>query len=163
MRPPNSLVPPRRRIGACAAAFALLAATSIPAYAALYKWTDANGRTVYSDTPPIDVKADRMTGPAPAANPNAVKDMANQEADFRKRQLQRADDARKADKARADDARRAEACTQMQGQLKALADANVRYYRFNDKGERVMMDDTARKHERERLETLARQQRCADS
>ena len=38
--------------------------------AALYKWTDANGRVVYSDQPPAgDVKVDTVAGPPPPANP----------------------------------------------------------------------------------------------
>src|SRR5690242_1724113 len=84
--------------------FALLATS---ADAALWKWTDANGRIVYSDIPPSgDVKAERVSGPSAPANPSAAKDMAQQDAEFRKRQLQRTEDAAKAEKTSAENARR---------------------------------------------------------
>src|SRR5215210_873954 len=74
----------------CAAA--LLCAAAIvtpPAHAAMWKWIDSNGRVVYSDIPPAgDVQAERVSGPAPRANPNAVKDLVSQEADLKKRQMQ---------------------------------------------------------------------------
>ena len=58
-----------------------------PVAAALYKWTDANGRVVYSDQPPPgNVKVDTLAGPPPPANPNAVKELASKEADAKKQQ-----------------------------------------------------------------------------
>src|SRR5512139_1897178 len=85
---------PRRALAlaVCAAAACLLSAA--PALAAMYKWTDANGRVVYSDQPPPgNVKAEIITGAAPPANPNAVKDFAAKEAEIKKRQLERTDAA----------------------------------------------------------------------
>jgi len=71
----------------CALALALCAA---PATAALYKWTDASGRVVYSDQPPPgNVKVETLQGPPPVANPNAVKDLANKEMEFKQRQLEK--------------------------------------------------------------------------
>ena len=90
----------RNRLLACAALAALLPLAAPPAVAALYKWVDANGRTVYSDQVPPGVKAEQVGAAPPPANPNAAKDLANQDAEFRKRQMERADDAKKADKAR---------------------------------------------------------------
>ena len=50
-----------------------------PASAAIYKWTDANGRVVYSDQPPpANVKVEAIAPPPPPANPNAVKELARQ-------------------------------------------------------------------------------------
>lgn len=124
-----------------------------PAHAALYKWVDSNGRTVYSDIPPnADVKAERVNGPAPRANPNAAKEMAGQEAELKKRQLQRVEDETKADKAKADTAKRQEQCNIMRGQLKALQMNNIQHYRVNEKGERVFLDDAAKKQQTERTE-----------
>ena len=145
---------------ACVLGAVALTFVASPAIAALYKWTDANGRTVYSDTPPIEAKAEKMNAPAPAANPNAYKDMVNQDAEFKKRQAQRSDDASKAEKARADDARRHDTCTQIRGQLKGLSDPGIQIYRFNDTGDRIILDDEARKLERARYETMAREQKC---
>ena len=51
------------------------------AAATLYKWTDANGRVVYSDQPPAgNVKYEIVGAAPPPANPNAVRDMAAQDA-----------------------------------------------------------------------------------
>src|SRR5512132_2195583 len=127
----------------------LLAAT---ADAALWKWVDAQGRVVYSDVPPsADVKAERMNAPPPRANPNAAKEMANQEAELKKRQMQRTEDATKQDKAKADATRRQESCAQVRGQIEALRLNNVVHYRVNERGDRVILDDAARQKEIDRL------------
>jgi len=137
-------------------AAALLAAAawmSPQAHAALYKWVDSNGRTVYSDIPPTgDVKAERVNAPAPRANPNATKEMVSQEADLKKRQLQRTEEETKAEKAKVDNAKRQEQCGIMRGQLKALQMPNVAHYRVNEKGERVFLDDAMKKQQTDRIE-----------
>src|SRR5438067_10867100 len=80
----------------------LLATALIPAAtgaAALYKWTDASGRIVYSDQPPPgNVKSEILKGPPPPANPNAVKDLANKELEYKQRQLDKAEANAKAEK-----------------------------------------------------------------
>src|SRR5512146_2750516 len=71
------------------------------ASAALYKWTDANGRVVYSDQPPMNAaKAEQLRGAPPPANPNAAKELAQREADFKKRQADAAKAEEKAGKDR---------------------------------------------------------------
>lgn len=145
----------------CAAAALLCAAAwaAQPAHAALYKWTDANGRVVYSDIPPTgDVKTERVSGASPPANPNAVKDMISQETDLKKRQMQRTEDAVKAEKARSDAARREEMCNQARGQQKALEMENVQHVRINERGERVVMDAAMRRQERDKVEAFLRAQ-----
>ena len=76
----------RNRLLACVAVAALLPVAAPSAHAALYKWADANGRTVYSDQVPPGVKAELVGGAAPAANPDAVKEFANKAAEFRNEQ-----------------------------------------------------------------------------
>ena len=142
-----------------AVVFCLAALLVAPAQAALWKWVDSNGHVVYSDTQPAaNVKAERVNAAAPPANPNAVKEMANQDAELRKRQMQRDDDAAKSEKARADATRRQESCAQTRGQLKSMQNTNTAYYRFNEKGERVFMDEGMRRKEGERLEAYLRAQ-----
>ena len=149
-----------RMLAAAIAACALAAAA--PAAAALYKWTDANGRVVYSDQPPnaASVKAETLAPPAPAANPNAAKEMAQKDADMRKRSAERADAAAKAEKDRAAKEQRGEECTRIANALKQLSWTQVTIYRANDKGEQVAMDDAARQKERARLEALQKEH-CA--
>lgn len=134
-----------------------------PAHAALWKWTDANGRVVYSDIPPSgDVRAERVNGPSPPANPNALRDMVNQDAEFKKRQLQRSEDTTKAEKAQADATRRQDFCNQARGQLKALDMEYVQHVRVNQRGERIVMTPAMIRQERERIQTYLREQCQAD-
>lgn len=135
-----------------ALAFAALCA-AVPASAALYKWTDANGRVVYSDQPPPgDVKVDTIASPPPPANPNAVKEMANKEAEGKKQQADAADNAKKAAQTRADATKMAGTCKDARLELNSLAANQILLYRVNEKGEKVYMDDADRRRRRENLE-----------
>ena len=133
----------------------VLATALIPAgsgAAALYKWTDASGRVVYSDQPPPgNVKSELLKGPPPPANPNASKELANKELEYRQRQLDKAEASAKAEKDSATAKARADNCTQVKGEMQQLAQADLTFYRVNEKGERVAMDDASRRAERERL------------
>jgi hypothetical protein len=116
-----------------------LALAALPAAAALYKWTDENGRVVYGDTPPAGVKAERVNVAVPPADPNAVREMAAKDAQINKRQQARAEDDAKAEKAEADAKAKLDRCIQIRGNIQTLrSDANV--VRFNEKGERVYLD-----------------------
>ena len=150
----------RSRLLACAALAALLPVAAPTADAALYKWVDANGRTVYSDQVPPGVKAEPVSAAAPAANPNAVKELGNKEAEFRKRQLDRAEDGKKAEKARADAQKLATVCAQGRAQIVNLRNGDLAMYTLNDKGERVFLDDAGRKAEIGRLEQAMRERSC---
>jgi Skp family chaperone for outer membrane proteins len=145
-----------------ATAIACAGLVALPAAAALYKWTDANGRVVYSDQPPsaAATKTETLASPPPAANPNAAKEMAQKEADLRKRATERADASTKADKERSAKEQRAEECTRIASTLKQLAWSQVVIYRANEKGEQVAMDDAAKARERARLEGLQKEH-CA--
>ncbi len=143
-------------------ALSLAAAVSqTMAAAALYKWTDAQGRVVYSDQPPQgDVKSQQLRGAPPPANPNAAKELAQREADFRKRQADADAAATKAGKQRMDAEKLAEACAQAKGQLKQLSESQLAIYRYNDKGEREVMDEDARGRERAKLNAWMRDNKC---
>ena len=118
----------------CAAALAAL-----PAAAALYKWTDENGRVVYGDTPPPGAKAERISVATPPADANAVRDMASKDAELRKRAQDRADADAKSEKAAAEDKARLDRCVQIRGRMQTLR-SGVRTYRFNEAGEKVYFD-----------------------
>ena len=131
-----------------------------PASAVLYKWTDANGRVSYSDLPPPgNVKAEVVNGAPPAADPGAVREMANQEADLKKRQTQRADEQKNAAKSRTDAALQQQECAEARGRVR-IYDSDLLISRVNEKGEQVFLDETMKKLERERLIVIARE-RCA--
>jgi len=139
----------------------LAAALAAPTWAALYKWTDAQGRIVYSDQPPnANVKTEQLRGPPPPANPNAAKELAQRQADDRKRQADSEKAAAKGEKDRADAAKIAEACAQAKGQLRQLGESQLVMYRYNEKGEREVMDDDARGRERAKLNNFIRDNKC---
>jgi hypothetical protein len=155
----SSRSPPAGRIALAAATVALLLACG-PAGAVLYKWIDASGRVTYSDQPPpANVKAEVVGAPAPPSNPAAVRDLANQEADLKKLQTQRADEQKKADKARVEALQLQQDCADARARLKLYA-SDEPIGRINEKGEQVLIDDTARLRVRERLESQIRE-RCA--
>jgi len=129
-----------------------------PAHAALYKWVDANGRTVYSDQPPpASVKSEVLNGPPPPANPNAAKELAQKEAEFRKRQSDKADAASKSAKDKALQDRRSAACVEVKRQLTELGDSSMALYRLNEKGERELLNDEGRARERAKLQAYGAQ------
>ncbi|MEO5766591.1 MAG: DUF4124 domain-containing protein [Casimicrobiaceae bacterium] len=142
----------------CAFALALTAGT---AAAALYKWTDANGRVVYSDQPPAgNVKIETLQGPPPPSNPTAVKDLANRELEFKQRQLDKQDAQKAAESERLTAKEKLENCAQVQGQLKQLGEDNLVLWRLNAAGERVEMSSADRRTERDRLARWFRDSKC---
>lgn len=135
-----------------------LALCASGAAATLYKWTDANGRVVYSDQPPLgDIKYEVVGAAPPPANPNAVRDMAAQDAEFRKRQADRAEASAKAEKARADAARMAEVCAQARGRIRLLQDESQPLVRYGEKGERIPMTAEDRKRGIEDQQRVAKE------
>jgi hypothetical protein len=133
---------------------------ALPAAATLYKWTDANGRVVYSDQPPpgkTDVKT--LQGPPPPANPAAAKELANKELEYKQRQLEVVEADKKADKDRAATKALTENCTQVKSSLDQLG-SDLTLYKVNEKGERIAMDDTARRAERDRLVKWMKDAKC---
>lgn len=131
------------------------------AAAALYKWTDAQGRVVYSDQPPpTNIKSEQLHVAPPPANPNAAKELAQQEADFRKRQTDQAQALAKSDKTQAAEAQRNAGCAQARSNLQQLADTQMAIYRYNAKGVREAMDDASRQRERDRLTAWMRDNKC---
>jgi len=149
-RTPRSAVSPFLPM---AAALAIAALCALPAQAALYKWTDASGRVVYSDQPPPgDVKVETIAGPAPPANPNAAKELANKEVDSKKQTQEAAANAKKAMAQRADAEKRGDACREARAELSRLTADQVLLYSVNEKGEPVMMNDAERRRRRENVE-----------
>jgi hypothetical protein len=137
-------------------------AVALPAAAALYKWTDATGQVVYSDQPPPgSVKSELLQGTPPAANPHAVREMANQEAELRKRQQERTKQSENEANTRADREKRVAACARAEGQVRALGASQQVVYRVNEKGERVALDDATRLKERQELERWMTANNCA--
>ena len=145
-----------RRAAPTAAAVAIACAVAAgSAGATLYKWTDANGRVVYSDQPPTgNVKVEIVGGAPPPDNPNAAREMANREAEAKKAQRERAEEAAKVDQGRADAIRRAEICDQARAAVR-MYQGTVPIYRLSEKGERVLVSDDERRRKLEEQQRLA--------
>lgn len=150
------------------AALALLLAWPGPADAQ-WKWRDRDGRITVSDLPPPkDVpEKDVLVRPsapvraaAPAAVPASAASAAARPAPPADRELEarkRAAEQERAARARADEdkqaAVRADNCRRARGQVAAL-ESGQRMARFNDKGEREVLDDRARAEELARARAI---------
>jgi Skp family chaperone for outer membrane proteins len=156
--PTSTAAPPGRATTPMVVLATALALVAAPAFAATYKWTDANGRVVYSDQPPPgNVKVESIAGPPPPANPDAVKELAVKEAEVKQKKMLRAEEDAKAAKARVEDDKKREQCTKVRNQI-ALMQSNVNIvYRTNANGEQMLMDEAARRIEREQLEAWSRE------
>jgi hypothetical protein len=142
----------------CAMCLTLLAQPA----AAQWKWRDANGRVTVSDLPPPrDVPPQNIlqrpdTVVRPAAMPASAAASAPTPAPAVDRELQARRDAaaqeqaarEKAEAAKLAD-QRAENCRNARQHLAAL-DSGQRLARFNDKGEREILDDRQRAAESRR-------------
>jgi len=138
---------------------ALLASASATAQT-MYKWTDENGRITYSDQPPLGkVKSREIINIPGAAPAGALKQMTDQDSQFKKRQ----EDAAKAQAAAAKkeeaDKQRAENCARARAELRGIRD-NAPMARLTESGERVLLDENAREAEGKRLETYI-EESCA--
>lgn len=143
---------------ALAVAFAALSIAH-QALAQQYKWVDKNGKTQYGDTPPAGVKATpvgRSSAPAsaPAAEDKAAakdaKDAAKgpltpaqQEAEFRKRQLEAQKSREKDEKTAQDQEAKRANCASAQEQVRVM-ESGQRVVRTDAKGERYYVDDDQR-------------------
>ena len=116
-----------------------------------YKWTDAKGEVHYSDQPPptdmkesVTVKPRAQSAPATPTGKDApeakAKTYVEQEAEFKKRQVEAAERAA-AEKKKADQAaEKKQYCAQAQAQLRTLQSGGP-ITRANAQGEREYMND----------------------
>jgi hypothetical protein len=140
-------------------ALCTLSLAAAPVLAALYKWTDENGRTVYGDTPPAGVKAEKVNAPTAPADPNAVRDMAAKDAQIKARQRARAEEDAKAEKTQADAKAKLERCAQLRGNIQTMR-SGAAVYKFNDKGEKIYLEAADRERSIADSETQLRNLNC---
>ncbi|MBK7356364.1 DUF4124 domain-containing protein [Propionivibrio sp.] len=128
------------------AVFALLAATL--ANAEIYQWKDANGKTIYSDQPPVGVvrQPKKIETPPPAESKSTPQTLADRDLDFRKRQKEAEESAEKAKKEQSTAADKKQFCENTRRRLQAL-ESGERIALLDDKGERYYMDDAQREQE----------------
>lgn len=127
------------------------------AYGELNKWVDAEGKIHYSDeAPPPDVKAQTLTAPSAASGALPQKSVAEREAEWNKAQKDKEKTAQKAAQQEESARIKQKNCEGVKANLNALI-SNSPISTYNDKGEPVRMDDTARQQKiaetREQVDT----------
>lgn len=120
---------------------------SFNAYGALTKWVDADGKVHYSDEPPpLNVKANKLKTPPPVKGAPAEKTYVEQEAELRKTLKTREETEQKTAKQQEETLARQKYCASLRAHLATLENSpSVATY--NEKGERVIMDNAARQKE----------------
>lgn len=153
----------RHRSAICASVVALLALLQVPAQAQ-YQWKDKRGQLHLSDQPPPrnipdkDVIKRPTARPAPqaavaatagaasAARPTAASAPVDPELAQRRAAADQASRAQAQAEAQRVAAQRADNCQRARQHLATL-DTGSRLVRFNERGERVVLDDAARAQE----------------
>lgn len=124
---------------------------ALPASAQTYKWTDAEGKIHYSDQPPPANAKEQATikprkpgaasAPTDTGAPAAkAKTYVEQEADFKRRQVETAEREAAEKKKAAEAAEKKQNCEQARSQLATLQ-AGGRMGRINAQGEREYLSD----------------------
>lgn len=120
----------------------LLLFATYPSHAQMYKCVDERGVTHYSDKPrpgckggPVDIRASPPVSGSVA--PRRSPDLARQDADFKRRQIER-------ERAEASDkAARESRCARLRREHAVLA-SGVRVGSITSEGERLYLDDATR-------------------
>lgn len=120
-----------------------------PATAQVYKWVDEKGVTHYAEHPPQGQMArpvDMTPSPGTSrAKPESSQDWQDENIEFQKRRIQRERQVESEQKKAREKQRR---CVLAKDDFRQLESAG-RLYGLNEKGERVYLDDAARKVEME--------------
>ena len=139
-----------QKILACFFMASLLAILSTTVSAGkVYKWTDAAGNTVYSQTPPPsknDVEEMNVKPSKPSTPPATPKSNTGSTSPGDKPQAEdkAADDTAKNEQEAKNEEIRKENCKRASTQLRTISDGG-RIYEVNEQGERVYWDDETRK------------------
>jgi Domain of unknown function (DUF4124) len=124
------------------------------ASAQLYKYVDKDGKTVYSDQPPVNIDTKQLNIQSGTSTNTAAPGAAPKTALERDKELQKGrDEVRDRAKKSEDAAKQADAQEQVCAQARLIYKAYVdggRLTKYNDKGERVFLGDEEIGVERER-------------
>jgi hypothetical protein len=116
----------------------------------LYRWVDENGRVQYSDRPPpSDARSQKQIKAAPRApqgDPAVAPSYVEQEAEFRRRQVEKAEKEAADQKTQQAAAEAKRDCDRARQTLARL-ESGARYVRYNANGEQEYLDDKARAEE----------------
>ena len=130
---------------------ALALAAAPLASAQMYKYIDKDGKTVYTDQPPVNIDSKTLniqTG-ATSAPPAAQKSAVERDKEMQKGRDEVRDRAKKAEELAKQADARAQACNAARSTYQTYADGG-RIYKYDDKGERIVLGDQQIDAERER-------------
>ncbi|HQS59403.1 MAG: hypothetical protein B7Y56_15440 [Gallionellales bacterium 35-53-114] len=122
---------------------------SFSAHAALNKWVDADGKVHYSDSPPADVKVQKLRGSsapedsAASSGVPAQKSIAEREAEWKKSQKTRDEAEQKVAREKEAEQIKQKNCDSARSTLAAY-EKSPRMVQYDAKGEPSYLDDTAR-------------------
>jgi hypothetical protein len=130
----------------------VLAAVPV-ASAQLYKYVDKDGKTVYSDQPPVNIDTKQLnvqsgatSAPTPAAG---AKSAVERDKDLQKGRDEVRERAKKSEDVAKQAQAKEQACIQAKSAYQMYADGG-RITKYDDKGERVYLGDQELDAERER-------------
>jgi len=128
------------------AAVLLLGLLPLTCAAQVYQYKDAQGRTVFSDTPPPGANATKKSLNVPQPSGDATRSTQDKLQEFQKRREDRLEAESKAAKEQAEKDKAAENSTRARNRLTALQ-SGQRIVRFNAQGEKEYIDDPTREKE----------------
>ncbi|HET7731430.1 MAG TPA: DUF4124 domain-containing protein [Usitatibacter sp.] len=110
--------------------------------AQLYKYVDKDGKTVYSDQPPANIDSKQISAPAPrgAAPAAGPKTAVERDKELDKARKEAKDKQEKSEKSAQKAQEEEQRCQQARSAYQGYSDGG-RLYKYNDKGERVFMED----------------------
>jgi hypothetical protein len=125
------------------------------AAAQLYKYVDKDGKTVYSDQPPVNTDSKQLniqsggTREAAASPAAAPKSAVDRDKDLQKGRDEARERAKKGEESSKQAQAKEEACSNARAAYQTYADGG-RIHKYNDKGERVYLGDEEIEVERAR-------------
>ena len=130
---------------------ALALAAAPLASAQMYKYIDKDGKTVYTDQPPvnIDTKTLNIQTGTTSVSPAAPKSAVERDKELQKGRDEVRDRAKKADELAKQAEAREQACNAARSTYQTYADGG-RIYKYDEKGERIVLGDEQIDAERER-------------
>jgi hypothetical protein len=123
--------------------------TSMSSQAALNKWVDAEGKVHYSDSAPSDVKVKTLKSSSapdaitPVSGVSAPKTLSEREADWKKSQKSKEEDAKKADQEKEAAVIKQKNCESARSNLAGYENSRS-IIKYDSKGEPAYLDDAAR-------------------
>jgi hypothetical protein len=126
------------------------------AAAELYKYVDKDGKTVYSDQPPVNIDSKQLNIQSGASSnvaapgaPSAPKTAMERDKDLQKGRDEARERAKKSDDVAKQSQAQEQACLQARSAYQTYADGG-RITKYNEKGERIYLGDQEIEAERER-------------